>query len=214
MSAKLHDTGEHANNPTFTQLDLFSVEVWKPVIDFPDYEASGLGVVRSIKFGKERILKPKLNRSGYHQVNLCSEGKKKMMSIHRLVIETFHGKSDLQVNHKNFDKTDNRLSNLEYVTQRENSHHYHQQKQSSSRFMGVSWQKSTGKWASRIHHKGNLFYLGSFASEPDAAFAYRLTRFAVEYHAAHKATASSALDYIMMSKALASERHSKAANRK
>lgn len=46
--------------------------------------------------------------------------KGKRMYAHRLVMEAFHGKSDLTVDHLNMNKQDNRLENLEYVTVAEN----------------------------------------------------------------------------------------------
>jgi hypothetical protein len=49
--------------------------------------------------------------------------KPKSFLVHRLVAEAFLGQSDLQVNHKNGDKSDNRLDNLEFVTCIENARH-------------------------------------------------------------------------------------------
>ena len=102
---------------------------WKPVKDYEGiYEVSNQGDVRRIKGGKGTrlgtCLKGKTGSTGYTEVNLCRSPKDhKMKLVHRLVAEAFLGASDLQVNHKNFDKTDNRLSNLEWVTQSENIQH-------------------------------------------------------------------------------------------
>jgi hypothetical protein len=101
---------------------------WKPVKDYEGiYEVSDQGEVRRIKGGKgTRVgtcLKPKTSNRGYQEVCLCRSTKKKMHLVHRLVATAFFGDSDLQVNHKNFDKTDNRLSNLEWVTPEENMAH-------------------------------------------------------------------------------------------
>ena len=73
--------------------------------------------------GIERVLKPYGNGAGYYQVDPCKDGVKKKKSIHRLVMLAFVGESDLQVNHKNGIKTDNRLENLEYCTRSENAQH-------------------------------------------------------------------------------------------
>lgn len=70
----------------------------------------------------EIILKP-FPREGYLGVSLSRGLKSKHYVIHRLVMLTFHGVSRLHVNHKNGIKTDNRLENLEYVTQKENNNH-------------------------------------------------------------------------------------------
>jgi hypothetical protein len=100
-------------------------EQWKPVIGFPDYMISNLGRVKSLKFGKDKILKPYSTNSGYLVVGLMKDGKRYQLYIHRLVLEAFVGKpSDgMECNHRNGVKTDNRLENLEYVTHSENVKH-------------------------------------------------------------------------------------------
>jgi hypothetical protein len=99
-------------------------EIWK---DVPEYEGlylvSNLGRVKSLKFGKEKILKPRENSGGYMQVSLWEEGEGKLFKVHRLMMLVFIGESDLQVNHKNGIKVDNRLENLEYCTASQNQIH-------------------------------------------------------------------------------------------
>ena len=102
------------------------VEVWRPILGFELlYQASNFGRIKSLKFGREKILKPRLNKCGYHLVMLCKDGKGKNFRIHRLVFEAFNGKipEGLVVNHLNEIKTDNRLDNLEICTQKENLNH-------------------------------------------------------------------------------------------
>jgi len=105
-------------------------EKWKPVIDYEDwYEVSDLSVIRRTKascgthIGK--ILIPHTNRGGYRCVSLCKEGGQRTATVHRIVTESFLGRrpDDKQVNHKDGDKTNNRLENLEYVTTSENVLH-------------------------------------------------------------------------------------------
>jgi len=99
-------------------------EIWKDIPNYEGmYQVSNLGRVKSLKFGKERTLKPGLDGSGYCHIVLCKGGVQKDKYIHRLVLLTFVGESELQVNHKNGVKTDNRLENLEYCTQSENNQH-------------------------------------------------------------------------------------------
>jgi hypothetical protein len=100
------------------------IEIWK---DIPNYEGryqiSNLGNVKSLKFGKDKILKPQEDGGGYMRICLCKEGDVKKISVHRLVILAFVGASDMEVNHVNGIKTDNRLDNLEYCTRSENIQH-------------------------------------------------------------------------------------------
>jgi len=96
------------------------IEKWKTVAFFPSYQVSNLGHVR----GSRGPLKPR-PRKGYMRVRLYYRGFFEDLSIHRLVLETFRGSAhaDEEANHINFDLTDNRLANLEWVTAKENVRH-------------------------------------------------------------------------------------------
>lgn len=109
--------------------EIKGIEFWKTIKGYNGlYMVSNLGNVKSLgndKSRKERILKPYLNNNGYCYVNLSKEGKIKNYTIHRLVATTFLPNPDnlSQVNHKNEDKTDNRVSNLEFCDNRYNSNY-------------------------------------------------------------------------------------------
>lgn len=92
-------------------------EIWKNIFGYEGlYQISNHGRVKSLKFGKEKILKSRKDKYGYHQVILSKEGKIKNHLIHRLVAYAFiDNPNNLpQVNHKDEDKTNNMVENLEY----------------------------------------------------------------------------------------------------
>lgn len=114
------------------------MEIWKDVLGYENfYEVSNLGNVRSKerivieKNGKQKLLKSKLlkfrpaKRGNYHTVCLSKNGLVKNMKVHRIVMITFNGLSNLTVNHINGNKQDNRLENLEYLSNIDNLKHYH-----------------------------------------------------------------------------------------
>ena len=98
-------------------------EVWKDIEEYEGlYQISDKGRVKSLKFGKERIMKPGNNGDGYLFVWLWKNGERKKYKIHRLVAQAFlHNPNNLpQVNHKDEDKTNNRVENLEFCDRKYN----------------------------------------------------------------------------------------------
>lgn len=75
-----------------------------------------------------KILQPSIDKYGYLVYTIVfSNGKQKVKKIHRLVAETFiivHGADENEVNHKDGDKTNNCVDNLEYCTSKDNKLHY------------------------------------------------------------------------------------------
>lgn len=109
-------------------------EYWKPVVGYEGlYEVSNWGRVKSLprKGTYARILKPVPNKYGYFQVNLYKNGKLKKIFIHRLVAEAFLeipeglkqyiGTVYLQVNHKDENKHNNNVENLEWCSAKYNT---------------------------------------------------------------------------------------------
>ena len=99
-------------------------EIWKPIEGWPDYQVSDQGRFKSFKKNPEgNLLTPYLNKYGYLSIHLRDKDRNKVLQCHRLVLLTFEPipNSDLmEVNHKNENKQDNRLSNLEWLTHLEN----------------------------------------------------------------------------------------------
>ncbi len=102
-------------------------EIWKRIFEFPDYEVSNLGRVKSHRNWKSRILRSWTDAKGYLYVelrdSLCQVYGKR---ISRLVAEAFIGPAPTighQVNHKDGNKQNNQSTNLEWVTNSENIRH-------------------------------------------------------------------------------------------
>ncbi|PKE64244.1 hypothetical protein CW683_01325 [Macrococcoides caseolyticum] len=115
---------------------MINSEIWKDIPGFEGlYQVSNKGRVRSydrytrIKCDSKRLLKGRVmalsnTSTGYKKIALVDKsGKKKEYKVHRLVLLAFVGKSDLEVNHKDFNPINNELSNLEYCTSKENINH-------------------------------------------------------------------------------------------
>lgn len=144
------------------------METWIKIKGYEDqYEVSNLGDVRSIERvawnGKvwhkipKRILKP--NTDGkYLMVSLCKNNKAKKFRIHKLVAEAFLEVPEdiigkLEIDHINNIKIDNRLENLKYISQRENTIKGVNKSNKSSKYTGVCWHKNHKKWMSSINMK-------------------------------------------------------------
>jgi hypothetical protein len=103
------------------------IETYKDIPSFEGhYQASNLGNIKSIKkINGHVVLSPKIDAYGYCEVGLWVKGKVLYRKVHKLVAQTFLENPDNkpQVNHKNFIRTDNKLSNLEWATPQEDADH-------------------------------------------------------------------------------------------
>jgi len=149
------------------------MEIWKEIKGFENYKVSNLGRVKSCKKGKEKFLRLNLD-SGYLRVGLSSNGKGKIIRIHQLVAIAFLNHTPcgykLVVDHINGVKTDNRLENLQVITQRENASK--DKKGGTSKHTGVYWCKRSGNFKASIRVGGKQKYLGTFNDELKAAESY------------------------------------------
>jgi hypothetical protein len=157
-------------------------EIWK---DIPNckgmYQVSNFGNVKSlsrIKFNKgkfpflakERVLKQHLNNN-YMKIRILD----KIMTVHQLVAMAFlNHKVDgmnLVVDHINNNPLDNRVENLQVITQRHNSSK--DIKNKTSKYTGVCWHKALNKWRAYIKINDKQVHLGYFNCELSADLAYQ-----------------------------------------
>ena len=99
------------------------MEHWKAIAGYEGiYEVSDQGRVKSLWNGKEKILKPQKNQGGYLRVGLYKDGHKKRLLVHRIVAEAFiQNPQGLEtVNHKDEVKTNNTVTNLEWMSLKDN----------------------------------------------------------------------------------------------
>lgn len=125
-------------------------EIWHPCVGYEThYEVSNLGNVRSIarmvnnrlktglRKSPQKVLKAGKSKTGYLIVSFCVDGVKSNQNVHRLVARAFIANelNKPQVNHKDGDKLNNNVNNLEWVTVSENGLHAY-------RVLGISaWNK-------------------------------------------------------------------------
>ena len=150
-------------------------EIWKSIPDFPKYEISNLGRVKSLAreitehSGRTRKQREKLLKGditfGYNRVALYNKDFKKRVVVHRLVYSAFVGDIDGKfIDHINGDRNDNRLENLRLATI--------QQNQFNRKAKGYCWDKGSGKFRASIMLNGKNIYLGFFDIAKEARMAY------------------------------------------
>jgi hypothetical protein len=161
------------------------MEVWKSIQNYEGlYEVSNLGNVKSLpkeqrcangyRITKEKILKKSVDGRGYFNVVFYKNGIPKTITVHKLVAITFlnhktDGTLKLVIDHINANRLDNRIENLQIISQRENAS---KDRVGSSKYTGVCWNKVAKKWMSQIKINGKLKYLGLFKCELAAHITY------------------------------------------
>ena len=105
--------------------DVPETERFAPIEGFPDYQITSHGRVFSLKSGEFKELKSRKIRNDYIRVALSKNGEKYYRYVHRLVAQTFIPNPDNKpcINHIDENKTNNHVSNLEWVTAKENMNH-------------------------------------------------------------------------------------------
>ena len=102
------------------------METWRPIVGTKGFiEVSNEGRVRSLLRGSPKVLKPQIDNCGYQRIRVTIERTKMTYKVHREVAKAFiNNPNNLpQVNHKDGNKTNNSISNLEWVSNKENAHH-------------------------------------------------------------------------------------------
>lgn len=168
-------------------------EIWKDIYGYEgQYQVSNLGRVKSLarvitrghgiaQPVKERILKPAPSSSGYMCVGLNKSGVRKTHRVHKLVAIAFlnHELNGMKVvvNHRNNLETDNRVENLELVTQRHNTSVDKWRHNTTSKYVGVylygCYKDGSPRWKAAIYINGKHKYIGVFRDEEQAAEAYQ-----------------------------------------
>src|SRR5699024_21298 len=142
-----------------------------------NYNVSNLGRVKSLKRTvshggsktrtfPETLLKTNKVAFDYLQVTLYKEGKRKCRYVHNLVMEAFVGEKQegYEVNHKDEDKSNNQLNNLEYLTRKENNNY-------GTRIKRMSEANTNGKRSKKV--KGTHLITGTEIFFPSIAEAIR-----------------------------------------
>jgi hypothetical protein len=162
-------------------------EIFKDIPDYEGlYQVSNLGNVKSLSrhylkkgkypsISKEKILKYNIMSSGYYSLSLYKEGKGKSIKIHQLVAMAFLNHKPngykIVVDHINNNKLDNRLENLQIISNRENASK--NTKKKSSIYTGVFFRQPQKKFTALIRINNKLINLGSYSNELEAHETYQ-----------------------------------------
>lgn len=160
-------------------------EVWKDIPEYEGYyQVSSFGRVKSLERKvfrnthyypvKEKILKQQLCQK-YLTIGLKQNGIDKKFQVHQLVAMAFLNHIPngfkLVADHKDNDRLNNHVDNLQIVTNRYNSSK--DKKGYTSKYVGVSWHSKNKKWRSAIYHNGKETHLGYFTNQKEASKYYQ-----------------------------------------
>jgi hypothetical protein len=150
------------------------MEIYKIIIDYPDYEISNLGNCRNIK--TQNILKPVKIKSGYNRFTLSytnEDGKRKQRMIyqHRLIGIYFidNPENKPHIDHKDGNRGNNLIENLRWVTRSENLRNQKKAANKSSIYKGVYYDKTRDKWGAAVEVNKICKKLGRFKTEKEAS---------------------------------------------
>lgn len=152
-------------------------EVWKDVKGFEDsYKVSSYGRIKSLtkNWKEDKFLSDRKTKKGYLHVYLMKGSIAKNIPIHNLVWDHFGNKKrngmKLQVDHIDGNKLNNHISNLQLLTNRENTSKYHKRR-GVKKYVGVHKVES-GNFIAKIYVDGKYLHLGTFGNQEAARKAY------------------------------------------
>lgn len=147
---------------------------WKPIKDYEDlYLVSNTGLVKSLHWGKEKLLKQVIRSKNYQYyfVGLLKNKKRKYFAVHRLVAQAFieNVNNYTQVDHLDGNKLNNNANNLEWVTPKENTNrawklglakYTNRRKEKLRKIALDKWEKGTfRKWRNK-QFENNVYRIG------------------------------------------------------
>lgn len=163
---------------------IIQAELWK-VIDWIDglphiYAVSTLGRIKRmacervnskgfVRRHRERFLSPTDNGNGYKIISFTIRKKRKNFYMHRLVAQAFleNPEGKLKINHKDYDRGNNNVNNLEWCTDRENTiysawKNRHPRSKVAASEYGRGIRKKDNRYEVAIYHAGKQIYVGRF----------------------------------------------------
>lgn len=146
-------------------------EIWKEVPIYPGLlYASNKGRAKVFRNGKYKMLTNTLYPSGYYYVTFGLNKKSKTVILHRMICYAFYGVSTLDVNHKDLNKLNNTLDNLEFCKTRENV--YHAVNLTKNNGLPVGVRKNYYKYIAYIKINQVQVSLGSYNTPEEASKVY------------------------------------------
>ena len=154
-------------------------EIWRDIKGCEGhYQVSSYGRAKSLdridSKRKGRMLKQTINGRGYLTISLYLDGDRKTQLVHKLVVEAFlnHIPCGMKVvvDHIDNDKQNNKLENLQLISQRENTSK--DRVGGSSKYIGVSFHKQMNKYRAQCWYDNKQKHLGLFNTELEASEAY------------------------------------------
>ena len=151
-----------------------SQEIFQDIPGYENiYQVSNKGRVKSFKGKKERILRAGVFSNGYLGVVLAKENRAISFTVHKLMAITFlnhtQNGNNIVVDHIDNNKLNNNLENLQLISNRLNCS---KDKKGTSKYTGVSWNTSVGKWYAHIVLNSKRIHLGIYDDELEASIAY------------------------------------------